>query len=427
MVIPERIYHYFIPAALRDPMSPRYDQLVTVVNGFFVSSALLAILPSAVLIFSPLAIRYYFQLAVCLSTLLYIKLTGRYMLMLIASMLSGYAIITINCLESGGILSIQVSALYLLLLTGFWADRRVGKAMIFSSLLVILYLYSQSDQESVLQARALDTAYAPERFETALVYHLGITLFFGMFFWMVYQQYDDTKRQFREQQWAKIAELDKAVRERTQQLFSLRQTLSRDFHDETGNILSAITRQAGILRLRIKDNGNAKPVIDNIIANSEKLYASSKDFLWSINHNSDSPDELFSHLTSFGQVFYNQFDIAFSATNYAPEPTYRRLDPFISRHLIFMFKEAMTNTVRHSGCDEVQLVLEVAEDRVSMSLTDNGKWKDPDPNVSHSGISNMKKRAAENNLELTMELTPSGSCVCVRAPLSLITAIPSQS
>ncbi|PPK99902.1 sensor histidine kinase [Parapedobacter indicus] len=412
MVIPERIYHYFIPAELRDPMSLRYDQLVTVVNGFFVSSVLLAILPSAVLIFSPLAIRYYFQLAICLSTLLYIKLTGRYMLMLIATMLSGYAIIMVNCLESGGILSIQVSAFYLLLLTGFWADRRVGKVMIFTSLLVILYLYNQTRVESMAQS-----------LETALAYHLGITVFFGMFFWMVYQQYDDTKRQFREQQRAKIDELDKAVRERTQQLFSLRQTLSRDFHDETGNILSAITRQAGILRLRIKDDGNAKPIIDNIIANSEQLYASSKDFLWSINHNSDSPDELFTHLTSFGQVFYNQFDIAFSATNRAPEPTYRRLDPFVSRHLIFMFKEAMTNTVRHSGCDEVQLAMEVAEQWVYISLADNGKWKNPDPSVGHSGISNMKKRAAENNLELTMELTSSGSLIGVRAPLSPITTI----
>ncbi len=235
---------------------------------------------------------------------------------------------------------------------------------------------------------------------------------------MVYQQYDETKRLFREQQLAKIAELDMAVRERTQQLLSLRHTLSRDFHDETGNILSAITRQAGILGLAVKDHDRAKPIIDNIIANSERLYASSKDFLWSINHDSDNPHELFAHLTSFGQLFYNQFDIAFSVSKQILEPTTLCLDPFVSRHLVFMLKEAMTNAARHSGCDEVQLTMDILKDSVFICLTDNGQWKDPDPNIKHSGIDNMKKRATENNLDFTIQSYEYGSRVCVDAPLS---------
>src|SRR5690606_29670763 len=274
---------------------------------------------------------YYILLAVCLLTLLYIKMTGRFMLMLIVSMLTGYAIMITNCLKCGGILSIQVSALYLLLLTGFWADRRVGKMMIFVNLVVVWFLYTQSNAGTMRGTSEFDITYAPESFDVALLYHLGITVFFGIFFWMVYQQYDETKRLFKEQQEAKIAELDEAVRLRTEQLFSLRQDLSRDFHDETGNILAAITRQASMLGLIMKDNEKIKPIIDHIILNSERLYASSKDFLWSINSNSEKPDELFTHLTSFGQVFYNQFDIAFSAEQQILEPTRRHLDPSVSR------------------------------------------------------------------------------------------------
>lgn len=419
MLIPEKLYHYFIPTALQDRQSPNYDQLCTVVVGFIAASVLLAFVVSALAIFSPLAKFYYILLFVCLLTLLYIKLTGRFMLMLIASMLTTYTIIITNCLQSGGILSIQVSALYLLLLTAFWADRRVGKTMIFVNLLVIVYLYSRSNEDLLRAISMPDIGYVSESFETALVYHLGITVFFGIFFWMVYQQYDETKRLFKEQQQAKIVELDNAVRERTEQLLSLRQNLSRDFHDETGNMLSAITRQAGILGLIMKDDDKTKAIIDNIILNSERLYTSSKDFLWSINHNSENPDELFTHLTSFGQVFYNQFDIAFSADKQVLEQTKLGLDPSVSRHVVFMLKEAMTNAARHSGCDEVRLTMNVLEDRVFICLMDNGQWKDPDPAVAHSGIQNMKKRAAENGLDLTIQSYDTGSRVCVDVPLSL--------
>ncbi len=78
-------------------------------------------------------------------------------------------------------------------------------------------------------------------------------------------------------------------------------------------------------------------IIDNIIMNSDHLYASSRDFLWSVNNNSDDPQELFAYLTSFGQVFYNQFDIAFSVkstVNAVVESV--QLQAFASRHIIFI-------------------------------------------------------------------------------------------
>ncbi len=418
MLIPEKLYHYFIPDRLRDRALPEYDQLCTVIIGYLVSVILLIMIPTILLVFSPLAVYYYILLGVCLLTLLYIRMTGRFMFMLIMSMLTGYLIIIANCLKSGGVLSIQVSALYLLLLTGFWADRRVGKTMIFMNLVVVWFLYTQSDAGTMRGTSEFDITYAPESFDVALLYHLGITVFFGIFFLMVYQQHDEAKRLFKEQQEAKIAELDEAVRVRTEQLLSLRQDLSRDFHDETGNILASITRQASMLGLIMKDNDKTKPIIDHIVLNSERLYASSKDFLWSINRGSEKPDELFTHLTSFGQVFYNQFDIAFSAENQILEPTQRRLNPSVSRQLIFMLKEAMTNTAKHSGCDEVQLTMNVMEERIFICLTDNGIWRDPDPSMIHTGIQNMKKRATENGLDLTIQSHQSGSRVSIDVPLS---------
>src|SRR5690606_31179529 len=137
----------------------------------------------------PLAIYYYILCGACLYTLFHIKFTGRFMAPLIATMLIGYAVILGNCLQSGGILSIQTSALYLLLLSGFWADRRVGKTMIFTNLLVLLILALNSPESIAQKSTDTAVAFAPERIEVAFVYQISITIFFGVFFWMVYQQY----------------------------------------------------------------------------------------------------------------------------------------------------------------------------------------------------------------------------------------------
>jgi len=417
-MIPQYIYHYFIPEALRDRHLPIYDQLCTVVIGFIVTAVLLIILPSALLLFSPLAVYYYILCAVCICTLLYIKFTGRFMLPLLVTMATGYAVIVGNALQSGGILSIQVSALYLLLLTGFWADRRVGKTMVFTNLLALLILAFYSQQNMRYMARTPDDTYAPDGIEVAFVYHISITIFFGIFFWMVYQQYDEAKMQVRMQQRQQIDELNKAVEERSRQLSTMRQTLARDFHDETGNILSAITRQAGILRLKAGHDESVRPLIDNIIANSEQLYASSRDFLWSINHNSDDAVALFAHLTAFGQHFYNQWDIAFSVRTLSQQPMVKkRLTPFVSRHIIFIFKEAMTNAAKHSGASEVVLELSMLEKYIRIVLEDNGQWKEPDSAVSHSGITNMKKRSAENNLVLHIYANEFGTRIQLEAPI----------
>lgn len=417
-MIPEKIYNYFIPEALRNKNLPIYDQLCTVVIGYLVAGTLLLILSGVLMIYSPLAKYYYIVCAICILTLVYIKFTGHYMLPLILTMISGYVVTSSNCLQSGGILSIQVSAFYLLLLTGFWADRRVGKVMILVNLLVIFLLYQYSHYGAIKGTGEIEITYAPKSLEIALIYHSSITLFFGIFFWMVYQQYDEAKMKVRTQQRQQIHTLNQAVKQRSQQLLTMRQSLARDFHDETGNILSAITRQASVLKLKLTNGNENKPLIDNIIINSERLYASSRDFLWSINHNSDDPMELFAHLTDFGQQFYNQFDIAFSVQSLGKNGNRTvQIAPFIARHVIYIFKEAMTNTAKHSGAKEVILEILLFEKHMSLSLTDNGKWKNADLATSHSGINNMKKRSLENGMKFNIYPSTKGTRIQLEVQL----------
>jgi len=406
-MIPEKLIHYFLKPAMRSRLHPEYDQVRTIVSGTIVATVLLLVLPIPLFFFPPTLVGYYVLAFLGVCTLLFLKFYGIYWPPLILALLTSYFVIIKDTLETGAIDSPAVTTLYLLLLTGFWFNRKIGLGMILLNIIaisIIFYSVPEADGQSMY----------------AVVSHIVLTIFFGAFFWFVQEQHDAARMQIREQQHIRIDLLNRAVKDRTQQLSTMRQNLASDFHDETGNMLSAITRQAAVLKLKLKDQPSILPIVDNIILNSGQLYSSSRDFLWSVNNNSDDPQELFAYLTSFGQVFYNQFDIAFSAisTNTANEES-AQLQAFASRHIIFIFKEAMTNVAKHSGAKEVVLEMAVYQKHINIALQDDGCWKEPDESMAHHGLQNMKKRSAENAFKLKVYGSSTGTRLQLDAPVHI--------
>ncbi|TDO20234.1 sensor histidine kinase [Pedobacter duraquae] len=264
------------------------------------------------------------------------------------------------------------------------------------------------------------------------LYALGmnclITVFLGGF--MAYQQHDQEcdRANIRALQDQKINILDEAVKQRTEQLNSMRESIATDFHDETGNMLSTITRQAALLKMKLSQDHQVQPIVDQIIINSNALYASSKDFLWHLNHDSDNPEEVFDYLTAYGQLYYNQFDIAFSSNTLsniltnadldAQQCRLLQLDPRAALHIIYIFKEAMTNVVNHAGATEVQLSMSCTAEAITYILTDNGSWKNADAGTEHYGLGNMQRRCLNNQFEFDLVNASHGTQIMITVPVS---------
>lgn len=216
----------------------------------------------------------------------------------------------------------------------------------------------------------------------------------------------------------KIGLLNTAVRKRTEQLNAMRQTIATDFHDQTGNMLAAINRQAAMLELQLQDQANLLPLVHSIITNSDELYASSKDFLWNLNHDSDDPLILFQYLSGYGQRFYNQFDISFAATVCGTPQPQMQLHPLAGLSLIYIFKEAMNNVVKHSGADEVSLEMQWEPEQVIYILHDTGVWKEADPAVDHYGLRNMERRCRQSGFSYALSHDPSGTRIRIGLALN---------
>ncbi len=248
--------------------------------------------------------------------------------------------------------------------------------------------------------------------------HCFITIFLGSL--LGYEQFEQerNRKQIRALQDQKISLLDEAVKQRTDQLNNMRQVMAADFHDETGNMLSAITRQASLLKLKLHSNDAALPIAESIIKNSNDLYARSKDFLWNLNHNSDEPLELFNYLTAHGQLFYNQFDIAFSSVVKGEIRQLQQLDPFAALNLIFIFKEAMTNVVKHAHANEVTVEMQYRDNKVVYALQDNGRWKHKDEAQLHYGLMNIEHRCEKNHFGFLLSKQEEGTRMEITVPVN---------
>ncbi|MEJ2883499.1 sensor histidine kinase [Pedobacter sp. GR22-6] len=310
----------------------------------------------------------------------------------------------------------NTSILHMYLAGAIWADRKYGTYAIFSNLLMFGFIYYQTLHApglGGLKAELGDPLYP-------LVMHCLISVFFGGFLAYLQLDQDRDRNKIKALQDQKISMLDEAVKKRTEQLNTMRETIATDFHDETGNTLSAITRQAILLQQKLKGHREVNPIVESIIRNSKNLYAASKDFLWNLNHNSDDPQELFEYLTGYGQVYYNQFDMPFSSR--AEEcRDQQQLEPMAALNIIYIFKEAMTNVIKHAEAREVRLEMTCTDGSITYALEDDGTWKAVSPGQPHYGLGNMERRSQKNRFEFKLVPLERGTRIELRVPLSPLT------
>ena len=411
----DKIVEYFLPADMRNNKAhPKYYEFRIIASALPLGIVLMSLFPLVLLYLDKPVIGFYINSLLLLCTLICMRLFGHYRIPLSLTAIVTYFILYTWIKDLGLIYSTNTSMVHMYLLGAIWADKKYGWLAIFTNLLLLFYIYYETISTGT-GSTFVGVIGTPLY---ALIMHCLITVFFGGF--LAYGQLDQerNREKIRKLQDQKISLLDEAVKQRTDQLNNMRQAMAADFHDETGNMLSAITRQASLLKLRLQSNDTALPIAESIIKNSNDLYARSKDFLWNLNHNSDDPLELFNYLTGHGQLFYNQFDIAFSSEVKGEIQQLQQLDPFAALNLIFIFKEAMTNVVKHANAKEVTIEMQYRHKKIVYALQDNGVWKHKDDTHPHYGLTNIERRCEKNRFGFLLSKQEEGTRMEITVPVN---------
>ncbi len=176
----------------------------------------------------------------------------------------------------------------------------------------------------------------------------------------------------------------------------VRKLTAQDMHDEFGNGLTRISLLTEMVKTKVNGHGTeVSPLLEKISDNAQQLYQGTKDFIWSINPEHDNFYEIAIRLKDFGEDIFDRTPAQFEVSGLAELLKGFPLPMDTSRHLVLIFKEAMSNTLKHAQATKVWLLFQTQKNILSIEWKDNGQGFDVSEAQLSQGILNMKTRASK--------------------------------
>jgi len=207
------------------------------------------------------------------------------------------------------------------------------------------------------------------------------------------------------------------------ELEAVRTRIATDLHDDIGSNLSRIAILSEVAR-RETDGGNpaVKERLAQIASVSRDLVDSMGDIVWAVNPARDRFRDLVRRMRHFADDVLSARDVALAWS--APQDGRDMpLGAETRREVFLVFKEAVSNVARHSGCRNAEVALGLRDGWLSLRVTDDGKGFDAvafeTQSADGNGLRTMRRRAL--GLGGTLEIASAPG-----AGTSLTLAVPSE-
>lgn len=170
----------------------------------------------------------------------------------------------------------------------------------------------------------------------------------------------------------------------------------QEVHDNLANDLTTIRFLSEVAELSIskepeKARDNIAAIKDIALKNMEQL----RDFLWAIDVEGRGTEDILSQFKTYTARLLDSLDIdiGYRDIHSSNAP---RLNTHIRFNLFNIFKEAITNIIKHSRAKSVMVDISYNEKAFEMRIIDDGVGFNLENNTEGSyGLKNMRKRAEE--------------------------------
>src|SRR5215207_6543287 len=155
-----------------------------------------------------------------------------------------------------------------------------------------------------------------------------------------------------------------------------RQRLSRQMHDGPAQALSNFILQTEIaMRLMDIDTGQAREELSNLKASAMGTFQKVRNFIFELRPMMLDDLGLSPTVRRYADAFKEQAGLDINGTITGHE---RRLEPYLEVMLFRAIQELLGNAARHSQASLVKVTVDLGEDRIRVSVDDNGRGFDPD-------------------------------------------------
>ena len=202
------------------------------------------------------------------------------------------------------------------------------------------------------------------------------------------------------------------------ELERVRTRIASDLHDDIGANLSLL---AGVSEMLNQQARVREPQMSDWLSMmasvSRRSVDAMSDIVWAVNPNKDHLRDLVQRMRRFANDAFaaHNMEYRFETPSMAQDV---KLGAEMRREIFLIFKEAVNNTARHSGCTYAEAALTVERGWLMLEVRDDGCGFDPAQVDSGEGLASMGQRAKKlgGTLTVTSHLG-GGASIRLKAPL----------
>jgi signal transduction histidine kinase len=193
-------------------------------------------------------------------------------------------------------------------------------------------------------------------------------------------------------------------------LHSERVRIARDIHDDLGAQLTQLVLLGEVAQREQPADSPARTQFNQICSLARDLSHGMDEVVWAVNARRDTLRDFTNYVCKYAQVFLNATPIR-CRLDVEPDLPASAFDLPLRRNLFLAVKEALNNAAKHSGAGELFLRIYRADQKLVVTVEDNGHGFDPAQlGGERNGLANMTQRLAEINGVCELSSPPGGGC-----------------
>lgn len=170
----------------------------------------------------------------------------------------------------------------------------------------------------------------------------------------------------------------------------MRIKIASDLHDEVSSTLTGISYFAQALK-RDKDPSRKDHFINLITKSAGEAKEKITDIVWSINPDNDDFTNFLTKCRRYASDLLESKELDYQLN--FPKSITGKLNMEYRQHIWMIYKEMVTNAVRHSGADRLDIIMRIEDGKLLLVVQDNGKGFDPENGKKGNGVKNIQRRA----------------------------------
>lgn len=202
-----------------------------------------------------------------------------------------------------------------------------------------------------------------------------------------------------------------------------RERIAREMHDGMAQLLGYINTQTLAVKRFLSCNqlAEAHEEIAKMQEIARDLYADVREGILGLRTSAHREGGLLPAFKEYAERYTEMSGVSVSIMVAADAQSFQ-LAPSVEVQLMRMLQEALTNVRKHARATSVDVTFERTEDRLQVTVADNGRGFDlahlPSTGWPHFGLQTMRERAEAVNGTLTIDSEPGqGTRVVARVPV----------